>query len=65
MCFEFVDGYKCVCLLGFIGFNCEIDEDECVLSLCFKGVICVDKVCGILGNLFFGVIVVYMYILCN
>lgn len=44
MCVEVVKGYKCNCKLGFIGVNCDIEEDECVLSLCIKGFFCVDKV---------------------
>lgn len=44
MCVEVMDGYRCICKFGFIGVNCEVEDDECVFNLCVIGFICVDKV---------------------
>ena len=38
-----IDAYECVCEVGWDGFNCEDDFDECISTPCFNGATCVDK----------------------
>lgn len=30
MCYDIIGNFSCVCLCGFIGWNCEINIDDCI-----------------------------------
>ncbi|KAK3739922.1 hypothetical protein QZH41_004933 [Actinostola sp. cb2023] len=45
-CKDQVNGYKCACVTGFEGKNCEININECVSSPCANGGSCEDQVNG-------------------
>ncbi|KAK3728579.1 hypothetical protein QZH41_011661 [Actinostola sp. cb2023] len=42
-CIDHKDGYRCECLLGYMGKQCEIEKDECLSDPCYQGSTCVDK----------------------
>ncbi|XP_071951327.1 sushi, von Willebrand factor type A, EGF and pentraxin domain-containing protein 1-like [Antedon mediterranea] len=42
-CYDLAEGYKCVCLKGFSGDNCEIDLNECAPGICKNNGMCVDR----------------------
>lgn len=44
ICNNSIGGFLCDCFNGFIGLKCEINIDECLLSLCFNNVICIDRI---------------------
>lgn len=41
-CKNHMGSYKCECSIGFTGDNCEINIDDCVNNLCYKGSTCKD-----------------------
>ena len=43
-CFDHSFSYACVCVVGFDGYNCEINDDECGSSPCLNGAACTDMV---------------------
>eukprot|EP01047_Picozoa_sp_COSAG01_P021765 COSAG01_NODE_1273_length_10951_cov_3.439182_3_plen_287_part_01 len=43
VCHDFIDRYNCSCARGFLGFNCEINVDECASGPCVRGT-CVDGI---------------------
>lgn len=40
ICLDKIDGYECVCELGYIGSMCNVNIDECVGNFCYNGGIC-------------------------
>lgn len=46
MCIDQVYSYICFCNVGFSGFYCEVDVDECGVNYCSNGFICIDDVNG-------------------
>ena len=46
MCFEAqrAFSYSCVCTRGYNGYNCELDDNDCVLAPCMNGGVCSDLV---------------------
>lgn len=43
-CRDYVAMYKCECLAGFQGKDCEVNIDECASSPCLNQGQCVDRV---------------------
>merc|ERR1719272_430902 len=37
-----IDYYKCKCIVGFTGMNCETNIDDCLSKPCMNGGLCVD-----------------------
>lgn len=47
ICIDRVDGFECVCVVGFIGVYCYYDINDCgILNLCRNGGICLDRYMG-------------------
>lgn len=42
ICRVITDDYKCDCMPGWTGRNCEIDVNECAESPCKNGGICIN-----------------------
>ena len=40
------NSYRCFCLTGWEGTNCEIDTDFCASSPCANGAACIDQMQG-------------------
>lgn len=47
-CVDLVDGYKCNCLPGYEGKNCQHTSDDCKSEPCQNGASCVDELDGYL-----------------
>lgn len=43
---DLVNFYYCVCMLGYIGWYCEIEICECCSFFCQNGVTCYEQVVG-------------------
>eukprot|EP00795_Rhopilema_esculentum_P007212 gene7212-12892_t len=43
-CIDVITGYKCNCIEGYTGKNCEHDIDECTSLPCFHGGKCINQV---------------------
>lgn len=64
--------FRCECLAGWIGNDCQINEDDCVYNRCENGATCVDGIneyickCrpGYAGqiNEYFNIIIEYSFI---
>lgn len=46
VCVDEVNGYRCQCLQGYTGVNCEVNIDDCVSQPCLNGGQCMDDVSG-------------------
>jgi Notch-like protein len=44
LCIPLVNGYRCVCLDDYIGFNCETNSNECQSNPCMNNGTCIDGV---------------------
>ena len=40
---DLVNGYRCVCVEGYVGTDCETDRDDCLLSPCLNGATCMVR----------------------
>ncbi|KAH8878267.1 Protein slit [Schistosoma japonicum] len=38
------NNYRCECLTGWIGNDCQINQDDCVYNRCENGATCVDGI---------------------
>lgn len=45
-CIDRVDGFSCVCAVGYAGTTCEVNADDCAPNPCFNGGTCTDAVDG-------------------
>ena len=43
-CFDFINGYRCLCDIGFTGPNCEIRIGSCLSTPCLNNGLCRDNV---------------------
>ena len=43
LCADMPAGYACKCARGYIGGNCETDEDECASGPCSAAGTCIDE----------------------
>uniref|UniRef100_A0A914WRL7 Uncharacterized protein n=1 Tax=Plectus sambesii TaxID=2011161 RepID=A0A914WRL7_9BILA len=43
-CIEGLNNYVCICPIGFTGFNCETNIDDCVSVQCENGATCIDQI---------------------
>ncbi|XP_078611237.1 uncharacterized protein LOC144881802 isoform X2 [Branchiostoma floridae x Branchiostoma japonicum] len=44
VCNRLIEGYACVCLSGFTGYNCEVNIDDCARNPCVNNAACVDGI---------------------
>eukprot|EP01052_Picozoa_sp_SAG31_P030703 SAG31_NODE_3172_length_4590_cov_2.002672_2_plen_114_part_00 len=42
-CNDFIDAYTCMCIVGFDGFNCDINIDDCVGMPCRNAAKCIGE----------------------
>ena len=38
------DGYICICVNGWIGEHCDINQDDCESEVCYNGGTCIDHI---------------------
>ena len=43
-CVDLVDDFRCNCLPGYEGKNCDVNIDECEQNPCLNGAACVDLI---------------------
>ena len=42
-CTDKIAGYSCSCVVGFTGFNCDVNIDDCASAPCKNGGVCFDR----------------------
>ncbi|KAB7506967.1 Protein jagged-2, partial [Armadillidium nasatum] len=41
-CVDLIDGFRCICAVGYSGVQCETDIDLCNPNPCFNGAVCIN-----------------------